>query len=71
MNRLALLLALAACPPAPAPAGKARLITYCSSSAECTSDPDGCRYCFNARCSCTLPAEPIPGGDAASGGTTP
>lgn len=70
MRWLALLLALSACPPSP-PTSKARLVTYCSSSAECQHNTDGCTFCLNARCSCTLPAEPNPGADVAPGGTTP
>jgi hypothetical protein len=57
-----LLLTMAACGPTPAaaPSRKARLITSCSSSAECAHESNGCTYCYHGQCSCTLPAEPIP-----------
>lgn len=68
MTRIALLLALAACG-RPA-ASESRLVTNCSSSAECKGDSNGCVYCYGGHCSCTLPAEPKDAG-ADAPGTTP
>jgi hypothetical protein len=54
---------LAACsrastPPATATA-TSDIVTHCDSSAECRGDSNGCVYCYNGQCSCTLPAQPI------------
>lgn len=56
MLQLVLVL-VAACAPSAGPR-KARLVTSCSSSAECAHDSNGCIYCFGGVCSCVLPAEP-------------
>lgn len=58
---------LAACPRASTPPATAAatseatsdIVTHCDSSAECRGDSNGCIYCYNGQCSCTLPAQPI------------
>lgn len=77
MQRAALFaLLVSACPTTPpkdASLRSPKLQDTCSSSSECTHNTNGCTYCYGGHCSCTLPAEPIPGAgiDAAQGGTTP
>jgi hypothetical protein len=74
MTRIVMILLLVAgcSPPPPAPPRRQQLVTYCSSSAECQHNTDGCTFCYNAHCSCTLPAEPAKdAGIDAPGGTTP
>lgn len=67
MRIIAILFAFAGCGrPAPSP-GKTRLVAGCSSSSECKTNSDGCSYCYNGQCSCSLPAEPIPGAKVDAG----
>lgn len=71
-----LFLLLAACPSAPSKDVALRaepLPTFqCQSSSECSHNSNGCNYCYQGACSCTLPTEPIhdAGIDAAPGGTS-
>jgi hypothetical protein len=73
---VALFLLLAGCPTAPpkdASLRDAHFQTICQSSSECTHNSNGCNYCYQGACSCSLPAEPtlpIDGGVDAPGSTT-
>lgn len=58
MVRICILIAFAACQRPPAV--RSQLVTKCESSANCRGDSNGCIYCFNGQCSCTLPADPLP-----------